>query len=686
MFVQHSPTGMRADQCAFSRATQYGRAMTRTRTLRVGLRARILSLAVVPIMGLLCVLAFEHFAARRLASVEAAYHGQREFVAQAIGMRTDIGVMRIAADTFRDNRDKKSETAFHEAKAAVARSIGQLGASTDGAARTQHAAVEAAFIAFHEGFDGIQAAVDTIGRGNSEGLLGKVNFSSLKLKGIAGSMDHEFGMWALNFREALHDLLIAERDFRVHQTNAYILHFEKVADSFMKIVEVANLKQASRKEIEAGLADYQERFNGWADAVQLGETTFNRFAANHLLLGREVDRLQATFDHGMRRARDEQADVAATHRMWVIAAFAGVVALSAILALMIGVQIARDTTRLSTAMRALAKGDTSVAIPAMGRRDEIGAMADALAVLRDGVLERQQMVGEQAQNAGLQLKRAQDIEAMIRAFEDNIGSSLASLHDASGTMQQVSGELDSAAVEAEAQAISAAGDTDKAASEIESAAVAAQQLSTSVEEVASQAIRSDEAAAAALKEADKAKAVMDGMLTQTERVGEIVNVISAIAAQTNLLALNATIEAARAGESGRGFAVVAAEVKELAAQTATATSEIAGQIGGIRQASQGVMTAVAAMNITIAEVSRIAGSVALAVEEQSVSLNGISRNIVAASEGAMRGANGIRTVESAVADSTRNAARVREISEQVSHEAARLNARVASFLDDVRAA
>ncbi|MGL4239636.1 MAG: methyl-accepting chemotaxis protein, partial [Beijerinckiaceae bacterium] len=334
----------------------------------------------------------------------------------------------------------------------------------------------------------------------------------------------------------------------------------------------------------------------------------------------------------------------------------------------------------------LATGDVTTAIPRVNRKDEIGVMSEALTVLRDGVQERQRLAADQESTASDRLAKAGQIEEAIRAFEGNIRSSLDSLRDASSTMQSVSGELDHAATEAEAQAISAAGDTASASHEIEAAAVAAQQLSVSVEEVAAQAVRSDRTAASALAEADNAKTAMGGMMAQADRVGEVIGLITSIAAQTNLLALNATIEAARAGEAGRGFAVVAAEVKQLAAQTAAATSEIASQIDGMRDASQGVMSAVESMNQTIAEVSRIAGSVAAAVEEQSASLGSISRNIIAASEGSARGADGIRTVETAVADTTRNAARVRDISRQVSDEAVKLNEQVSWFLNEVRAA
>jgi methyl-accepting chemotaxis protein len=100
-------------------------------------------------------------------------------------------------------------------------------------------------------------------------------------------------------------------------------------------------------------------------------------------------------------------------------------------------------------------------------------------------------------------------------------------------------------------------------------------------------------------------------------IESILGLIRDIAGQTNLLALNATIEAARAGDAGRGFAVVAAEVKNLAAQTARATDDIAAKIAAIQSATRQTVDANGSIRDTVGEVQSSAQRIRQAMEVQA---------------------------------------------------------------------
>jgi methyl-accepting chemotaxis protein len=79
------------------------------------------------------------------------------------------------------------------------------------------------------------------------------------------------------------------------------------------------------------------------------------------------------------------------------------------------------------------------------------------------------------------------------------------------------------------------------------------------------------------------------LVSQSKKIGEIVEVIGSIADQTNMLALNASIEAARSGEYGRGFAVVAENIRELADQAKKSTEQISSLIVNMQQSIETVV-------------------------------------------------------------------------------------------------
>ncbi|MDU6376002.1 MAG: methyl-accepting chemotaxis protein, partial [Bradyrhizobium sp.] len=171
-----------------------------------------------------------------------------------------------------------------------------------------------------------------------------------------------------------------------------------------------------------------------------------------------------------------------------------------------------------------------------------------------------------------------------------------------------------------------------------------------------------------------------------ERIGDVLKLITSIAAQTNLLALNATIEAARAGDAGRGFAVVASEVKALASQTAKATEEIGQQIEGIQSATQSSVASIKQIGGTIQQISEIAAGIAAAVEQQGAATGQISRNVQEVAGGTARVASNIGDVSKGANATGTASSQVLASAHSLSRESDHLKDELEKFLRKVRAA
>ncbi|WP_448191518.1 methyl-accepting chemotaxis protein [Azospirillum sp. sgz301742] len=348
--------------------------------------------------------------------------------------------------------------------------------------------------------------------------------------------------------------------------------------------------------------------------------------------------------------------------------------------------IVRPLTAMTEAMNRLAGGDYGTAIPAVGRRDEVGVMAQAVLIFKDGMVAAREAAERERAEQATRERRARAIEELTGRFDQDTGAVLGSVSSAATQMQATAGQLSANAEQTTRQSTAVAVASEQASANVQTVATATEELAASVQEISRQVAQSASIAGEAVAQAGRVDESMRGLAMASQEIAQVIDLIMQIASQTRLLALNATIEAARAGEMGKGFAVVASEVKALADQTTRATDEIAAKVTSIQGEAQGAVSSIGAIMGTIRQISDVSGAIAAAVEEQQAATQEIARNIQQAAQGTQEVSTNIVGVNRAATDTGVAAHDVLGAADTLSGQAGVLRSKVEVFLSAVKAA
>ena len=348
--------------------------------------------------------------------------------------------------------------------------------------------------------------------------------------------------------------------------------------------------------------------------------------------------------------------------------------------------VARPITRMTDAMSRLSAGDLSADIPALDRKDEIGAMAQSLEVFKENLARNRAMEEEMRQTREqAERDKRNALGRMADSFENTVKAIVRQVIGSASRMKGSSQELSTMAEDSRRRAAAVAAASEEASTNVQTVAASAEEMTASIGEISRQVTQSSAVARQAVERADEASQNVQLMADQARSIGTVVQLIQEIASQTNLLALNATIEAARAGEAGKGFAVVASEVKGLATQTARATGEISSQIAAMQAATDSTVGAIQKITTIIAQVNEVSTTIAAAVEEQNAATREIARSVQQAASGTQEISRNIGGVQQ-IADGTGNAAQqVLDAAGALFGDAETLSTEVDRFIHEVRA-
>ncbi len=497
----------------------------------------------------------------------------------------------------------------------------------------------------------------------------------MESRGVYASVDTtEAKKYAEGMDKQLDDIQTLLTEWKADLAPGELPEFAAVADKAQEFIAFRRETSRLGREVSPAEASIQ------------GKNDANR--NNRKAFQAKIDAMVKHTKENLNQSQAEMEKYKSTRSIqFLLIAAAGIVALVGLSLWVTIKSISQPLQHVAQNVMRISEGAYDTQIPEARGNDEVSSLWRSVRTLRDRALEVESLKAHQIEEeARIALNMREERNRIASEFEQSMGNLAKRFASSSRTVAESAKGLSANADNATSRAQSVNVAAVDAANNVQSVAAATEELSASVYEINQQVTRTSEVTQLAVDEAQKTEAAIQTLSQAANQIGEVINLIQAIAAQTNLLALNATIESARAGDAGKGFAVVASEVKQLAQQTARATDEIRSKISEIQSATHSTVESIDTIVKTIETIGTLTTAIATSVEQQGLATQEIASNTNRAASGT-RDVTGHITGVSDAAEATGQAAQaLLGLSGDLENRSEDLQHEVEAFVDRLRAA